>query len=121
MLLSESDIQSIKLTIALACIVTLILLLIGIPFAWWLAKSESRWKNIVSVFVSMPLVLPPTVLGFYLLLAMGPDGPLGWLTQTLEFKPLPFTFSGLVIASIFYSLPFMVQPIQKAFESVKKS
>jgi molybdate transport system permease protein len=106
------------LTVRLAGIVTLILLLIGTPIAWWLARSRAWWKGPVSAVVAMPLVLPPSVLGFYLLLAMGPNGPVGQLTTALGIGLLPFTFWGLVIASVFYSLPFMVQPLQTAFESI---
>jgi molybdate transport system permease protein len=88
------------------------------PAAWWLARTPSRWKGPIGAVVALPLVLPPSVLGFYLLLAMGPSGPVGQLTQALNMAPLPFTFGGLVIASVFYSLPFMVQPLQTAFEAV---
>jgi len=116
--LSDSDIQAIWLTIRLASIVTVILLLVGTPIAWWLARTRSRWKGPIGAVVALPLVLPPSVLGFYLLLAMGPYGPVGNLTRTLGIEPLPFTFWGLVLASVFYSLPFMVQPLQNAFEAV---
>jgi molybdate transport system permease protein len=116
--LSDSDIQAILLTIKLAGSVTLILLLIGTPIAWWLARTKVWWKGPVSAVVALPLVLPPSVLGFYLLLAMGPQGPVGHFTQVLGIGLLPFTFGGLVIASVFYSLPFMVQPLQNAFEAV---
>jgi molybdate transport system permease protein len=115
---SDSDIQAILLTIKLAGSVTLILLLIGTPIAWWLARTKVWWKGPVSAVVALPLVLPPSVLGFYLLLAMGPQGPVGHFTQALGIGLLPFTFGGLVIASVFYSLPFMVQPLQNAFEAV---
>ena len=118
MFLNDSDLQAIWLTVRLAGIVTLILLLLGTPIAWWLARSKAWWKGPVGAVVAMPLVLPPSVLGFYLLLAMGPNGPVGHLTQTLGLGTLPFTFWGLVIASVFYSLPFMVQPLQTAFESI---
>ena len=118
MFLNDSDLQAIWLTVRLAGIVTLILLLIGTPIAWWLARSKAWWKGPVSAVVAMPLVLPPSVLGFYLLLAMGPNGPVGQLTTALGIGLLPFTFWGLVIASVFYSLPFMVQPLQTAFESI---
>jgi len=118
MLLTDSDLQSIWLTIRLATIVTLILLMTGTPIAWWLARSRSRWKGPIGAVVALPLVLPPSVLGFYLLLAMGPRGPVGHLTRVLGIEPLPFTFWGLVLASVFYSLPFMVQPLQNAFESI---
>ncbi len=117
-MLSDSDLQAIWLTLRLASIVTLVLLLVGTPIAWWLARTKAWWKGPVSAVVALPLVLPPSVLGFYLLLAMGPNGPVGHLTQALGIGPLPFTFWGLVVASVFYSLPFMVQPLQTAFESV---
>jgi molybdate transport system permease protein len=118
MFLDSSDLQAIFLTVKLAAIVTAILLVVGTPIAWWLARSRSRWKGPIGAIVSLPLVLPPSVLGFYLLLAMGPHGPVGHLTRALGIGALPFTFWGLVLASVFYSLPFMVQPLQNAFESV---
>lgn len=118
MLLSASDLQAIWLTVRLAGIVTLILLLLGTPIAWWLARSKAWWKGPVGAVVALPLVLPPSVLGFYLLLAMGPNGPVGQLTQSLGLGLLPFTFWGLVLASVFYSMPFMVQPLQTAFEAI---
>jgi len=118
MILSDGDLQAIWLTIKLASIVTAILLIVGTPIAWWLARTRSKWKGPIGAVVALPLVLPPSVLGFYLLLAMGPDGPIGHLTRTLGIGPLPFTFWGLVIASVFYSLPFMVQPVQNAFEAI---
>lgn len=118
MLLTDNDLQAVWLTIRLAAIVTAILLLVGTPVAWWLARSRARWKGVIGATVALPLVLPPSVLGFYLLLAMGPDGPVGALTRALGIEPLPFTFWGLVLASVFYSLPFMVQPLQNAFETV---
>lgn len=118
MFLSGGDIQSIWLTIRLASVVTGILLVAGTPIAWWLARSRSPLKGPLSAVVALPLVLPPSVLGFYLLLAMGPNGPVGHLTQALGIGALPFTFWGLALASVFYSLPFMVQPLQNAFESI---
>ena len=118
MFLTDSDLQAIWLTVKLASIVTVILLVVGTPIAWWLARTHSRWKGPVGAVVALPLVLPPSVLGFYLLLAMGPDGPVGHLTQALGVGPLPFTFWGLVLASVFYSLPFMAQPLQNAFEAI---
>lgn len=118
MLLSTSDIESIWLTVRLAFTVTAILLLLGTPIAWWLARTRSRLKGALGAVVALPLVLPPSVLGFYLLLAMGPNGPVGQLTRALGIGALPFTFWGLVVASVFYSLPFMVQPLQSAFESI---
>ncbi|AKR43798.1 molybdate ABC transporter permease subunit [Methylophilus sp. TWE2] len=117
-MLSTEDIQAIWLTIKLASVVTLLLLIIGTPVAWWLARSRTWWKAPVAAVVALPLVLPPSVLGFYLLLAMGPQGPLGKLTQAAGLGSLPFTFWGLVLASVIYSLPFMVQPLLTAFESV---
>lgn len=116
--LNESDLQAIWLTLRLASIVTVILLLIGTPVAWWLARTRSRLKGPIASMVALPLVLPPSVLGFYLLLAMGPNGPIGHLTEMLGIGALPFTFWGLVVASVFYSLPFMVQPLQNAFEAI---
>ena len=118
MLLSDGDLQAIWLTLRLASIVTLLLLVIGTPIAWWLARTGSRWKGPIGAVVALPLVLPPSVLGFYLLLAMGPRGLVGQLTRALGIGALPFTFEGLVVASVFYSLPFMVQPLQNAFEAV---
>jgi molybdate transport system permease protein len=118
MLLSEGDLGAIKLTLELAGIVTAILLLLGTPIAWWLARTKSWMKGPLGAVVALPLVLPPSVLGFYLLLAMGPHGPVGHFTQWLGIGTLPFTFWGLVIASVFYSLPFMVQPVQNAFEAI---
>jgi len=118
MLLSDSDLEAIWLTVKLASIVTAILLLVGTPIAWWLVRSRSWWKGPIGAVVALPLVLPPSVLGFYLLLVMGPDGPVGHLTRVLGVGPLPFTFWGLVLASVFYSLPFMVQPLQNAFEAI---
>ena len=117
-MLTDGDLQALWLTVRLAGLVTLILLLLGTPIAWWLARTPSRWKGPIGAVVALPLVLPPSVLGFYLLLAMGPSGLVGQLTQALNLGPLPFTFGGLVIASVFYSLPFMVQPLQTAFEAV---
>ncbi|NCA72385.1 MAG: molybdate ABC transporter permease subunit [Sphingobacteriia bacterium] len=118
MFLSDADIEAILLTLRLASITTLILFVVGTPIAWWLSRTRSRWKGPVGALVAMPLVLPPTVLGFYLLVTMGPNGPVGWLTQTLGLGLLPFSFWGLVIGSVFYSLPFMVQPVQNAFEAI---
>ena len=115
---SAADLSAIWLTFKLAAVVTVILLLVGTPIAWWLARTRSWWKGPVGAVVALPIVLPPTVIGFYLLVAMGPSGPLGALTQALGVGLLPFTFAGLVIASVFYSLPFVVQPLQNAFESI---
>lgn len=117
---TDADLTTIWLTLRLASIVTVLLLFIGTPIAWWLANTHSRWKHPVSAVVALPIVLPPSVLGFYLLIAMGPHGPVGQLTQALGLGSLAFTFSGLVIASVFYSLPFVVQPIQNAIEALGK-
>jgi molybdate transport system permease protein len=118
MVLSAGDIESIWLTARLALTVTALLLVLGTPIAWWLAHTRSRLKGVLGAVVALPLVLPPSVLGFYLLLIMGPNGPVGYLTRALGVGTLPFTFWGLVVASVFYSLPFMVQPLQNAFESI---
>lgn len=118
MFLDAADLQALLLTIRLALVVTLILFIVGTPIAWWLARTASPWKGPVAAVVALPLVLPPSVMGFYLLLAMGPNGPIGQLTQWLGVDPLPFTFAGLVVASVVYSLPFMVQPVQNAFEAI---
>ena len=115
---SASDLSAIWLTCKLATIVTFILLLIGTPVAWWLARTRSWWKGAVGAVVALPIVLPPTVIGFYLLVVMGPNGLLGQLTQSLGIGLLPFTFTGLVVGSVIYSLPFVVQPLQNAFESI---
>ena len=116
--MTEAELAAIWLTLRLAGTVTALLLVIGTPIAWWLARTRSRLKGMVGAVVALPLVLPPTVLGFYLLVAMGPDGPVGGLTQALGLGTLPFTFAGLVVASVFYSLPFVVQPLQNAFEAI---
>lgn len=115
---SDSDITTLWLTLKLASTVTLLLLVIGTPIAWWLANTRSWLRGPIAAIVALPLVLPPTVLGFYLLIALGPNGPLGQLTQTLGLGTLPFTFWGLVLASIIYSMPFVVQPIQNAMEAM---
>ena len=116
--MASAELAAIWLTLRLAGTVTALLLVIGTPIAWWLARTRSRLKGMVGAVVALPLVLPPTVLGFYLLVAMGPDGPVGGLTQALGLGTLPFTFAGLVVASVFYSLPFVVQPLQNAFEAI---
>ncbi|MEI6028595.1 MAG: molybdate ABC transporter permease subunit [Betaproteobacteria bacterium] len=110
--------QAVWLTVQLASLTTLILLVIATPIAWWLSCTRSRWRAPVSALVTLPLVLPPSVLGFYLLVAMGPDGPLGRLTLAMGWGTLSFTFTGLLLGSIIFSLPFAVQPIQHAFEAV---
>ena len=115
---SEGDVTAIFLTLRLATTVTLILLVLGAPLAWWLARTNSRLKGPIGALVALPLVLPPTVLGFYLLLALGPNGPIGQVTQSLGLGTLAFSYSGLVVGSVLYSLPFVVQPLQNAFEAV---
>lgn len=107
----------VRLTIELAAVTTLLLLLIGTPIAWWLARSSFRGREIIAAIVAMPLVLPPTVLGFYLLVALGPDGPGGWIAGLFGGRSLAFAFEGLVIGSVIYSMPFVVQPIRNAFEA----
>ena len=110
--------QAVWLTVKLASITTGILLLLGTPLAWWLATTRSWLKGPVGAVVALPLVLPPVVIGFYLLVLMGPKGPVGQLTQSLGLGLLPFTFSGLVVGSVFYSLPFVVKPLESAFEAI---
>ena len=118
--LDPSDLQAIWLTLKLASVTTLVLMLIATLLAWWLAHSRRWYKGIVAACVALPLVLPPSVLGFYLLLLMGPHGPVGALTTALGLGRLPFTFAGLVAGSVLFSLPFAVQPIQNAFEAIGK-
>ena len=115
---SEGDVTAIFLTLRLSTTVTLILLVLGAPLAWWLARTNSRLKGPIGALVALPLVLPPTVLGFYLLLTLGPNGPIGQVTQSLGLGTLAFSYSGLVIGSVLYSLPFVVQPLQNAFEAI---
>lgn len=109
--------EAIGLTLELAAFATLILLIVATPLAWWLSQTQSKWRAPISALATLPLVLPPSVLGFYLLVAMGPHGPLGQLTQAFGWGVLSFTFTGLLIGSVIFSLPFAVQPIQNAFES----
>lgn len=116
--LSAEDWSAIRLTLMLAGATTGILLLLATPLAWWLARSRSSAALVVSTLVTLPLVLPPTVMGFYLLLLMGERGPLGQLTMALGWGLLPFSFAGLLVASVFYSLPFAVQPLQQAFKAL---
>ncbi len=120
MIFSDSDLTALYLTLKLASIVTLILLFIGTPIAWWLTTTRSRLKGFVAALVALPLVLPPSVLGFYLLLAMAPDGFIGQLTNALQLGSLAFSFWGLVFASVIYSLPFVVQPIHNAMGAVNQ-
>jgi molybdate transport system permease protein len=118
MLLTASDLQAIWLTLKVATLTTVILAVIGTPLAWWLARTRSWLKTPVATVVALPIVLPPSVLGFYLLVLMGPNGPVGQWTQALGLGTLPFTFTGLVVASVLYSLPFMVQPVHNAMEAM---
>lgn len=118
MILTADDYAAIRLTLKLASVTTVLLLTLCTPLAWWLAHTRSRWRGPIGAVVALPLVLPPTVIGFYLLVTMGPNGPVGQLTQALGLSTLPFTFPGLVIGSLVYSLPFTVQPLQRTFESL---
>lgn len=115
--LTELDLSALWVTIRLATMTVAVLLIVGTPLAWWLAHTRSRWRPIVEAAVALPIVLPPTVLGFYILIALGPYGPLGRVADLT----LAFTFTGLVIASVFYSMPFVIQPLQSAFEAVGKA
>lgn len=112
------SLQPVWLSLQLAAVTTAVLLVVATPLAWWLSKTRSIWRSPITALVTLPLVLPPSVLGFYILVAMGPHGPLGQLTQSMGLGLLTFTFPGLVIGSIIYSLPFAVQPLQAAFESI---
>lgn len=117
-MLDQAGYQAIALTVKLAATTTVVLLLAGTPLAWWLARTRSWLKGPVGALVALPLVLPPVVLGFYLLVLTGPQGPVGQLTQSLGWGLLPFSFAGLVLGSVLYSLPFVVQPLQNAFEAI---
>ncbi len=115
---TSADLTAFFLTLQLAFITTLILLILGTPLAWYLTRSRWRYKFILEALVALPLVLPPTVLGFYLLLLLGNNGPLGYFMQSIGAEPLAFSFTGLVIGSVFYSIPFVVQPLQDAFNNI---
>jgi len=117
-MLTPADLDTLLLTFKVASIATLLMLLLGTPLAWWLARTHSAWKGMINAIVALPLVLPPTVLGFYLLVLMGPSGAIGEFTNWLGLGTLPFTFAGLVIASVLYSMPFVVQPLQAAFTTI---
>jgi len=117
-MLNDADLAAFSITVKLAGVTTLILILLGTPLAWWLARTRFRGKVVVEALVALPLVLPPTVLGFYLLLALGPHGPVGRLMDAMGGHALAFTFTGLVVGSVLYSLPFVVQPLQDAFSNV---
>ena len=110
--------QAIALTLQLASLTTIILLIIATPLAWWLSQTQSKWRSPIGALVALPLVLPPTVLGFYILVLLGPEGWIGMLTQQLGIGLLSFSFTGLLIGSVIFSLPFAVQPIQYAFEAI---
>lgn len=116
--MTDPNISAVILTLELAALTTLILVLIGTPLAWWLARTRSWLKGPIGACVALPLVLPPSVIGFYLLVTLGPNGPIGKLTQAIGLGTLPFTFAGLVVGSVLYSMPFVVQPIQNAFEAI---
>ncbi|MFQ5635628.1 MAG: molybdate ABC transporter permease subunit [Gammaproteobacteria bacterium] len=117
-MLSEADFIALWTTLRLAAVATLILLVLGTPLAWWLARTRSRLRAPCEAIIALPIVLPPTVLGFYLLIALGPDGPIGGLMTAMGGRPLAFTFTGLVVGSVIYSMPFVVQPLQTAFMSI---
>lgn len=118
MMFNSSDIAALVLTLKLASVTTCVLLFFGTPFAWWLARTQMRFKFLLEAIISLPLILPPTVLGFYLLIALGPDGPLGSFMKMVGGPPLAFSFAGLVIGSAVYSMPFVIQPLQNAFASI---
>lgn len=118
--MSANDLQAVWLTLQLAAVSTVILLILSLPLAWWLSQTSSRWRPLVEATVALPLVLPPTVLGFYLLVALGPEGFIGGSLEALGMQHLAFSFTGLVIGSVIYSLPFAVQPLQNAFASVPR-
>jgi len=117
-MLTEADLGALWITLKLAGLTTLILLALGTPLAWWMARTRWRFKFVLEAVIALPLVLPPTVLGFYLLISLGPHGPVGGLLEWLGGRPLAFTFAGLVIGSVLYSMPFVVQPLQAAFTVV---
>ena len=117
-MLNEFDLSALIVTLKLAAVSTAILLLLGTPLAWWLSRTHCKLKALLEALIALPLVLPPTVLGFYLLIALGSNGPLGEISQWISGQPLAFTFAGLVVGSVIYSLPFVVQPLQNAFSSI---
>ena len=117
-MLTSADLDTLVLTFKVASISTALMMVFGTPLAWWLARTDSAWKGFINAVVALPLVLPPTVLGFYLLVMMGPSGVIGEFTTWLGLGTLPFTFAGLVVASVLYSIPFVVQPLQAAFNTI---
>jgi molybdate transport system permease protein len=118
MIFTDADLTALGITLKLAMLTTVLLLLLGTPLAWWLARTRWRGKFLLEAVIALPLVLPPTVLGFYLLLALGPHGPVGGVLKSLGGRPLAFTFTGLVIGSVIYSMPFVVQPLHGAFAAI---
>ena len=118
MIISEQDLIALFVTLKLASISTIVLIVIGTPIAWWLSHSHWRYKYFVEAIIALPLILPPTVLGFYLLVSLGPNGPIGGLSNALGVESLAFTFTGLVIGSVVYSMPFVIQPLQNAFSAI---
>ena len=118
MILNEFDITALFVTLKLATLSTLILLLLGTPLAWWLSQTRWKLKTILEAIIALPLVLPPTVLGFYLLITLGPNGPVGGMLESLGGASIAFTFTGLVVGSVIYSMPFVVQPLQNSFSGI---
>ena len=118
MIISEQDLIALFVTLKLASISTIVLIVIGTPIAWWLSHSHWRYKYFVEAIIALPLILPPTVLGFYILVSLGPNGPIGGLSSAMGGESLAFTFTGLVIGSVVYSMPFVIQPLQNAFSAI---
>ncbi|MFC7001352.1 molybdate ABC transporter permease subunit [Pseudobowmanella zhangzhouensis] len=118
MYLSPADYQAIWLTLKLCSLTTVLLLIVATPLAWWLARTSSKSRIVIQAIVALPLVLPPTVLGFYLLLLLGPNGAIGSTLELMGFSHLAFSFSGIVVASVCYSLPFAVQPLMQSFQDM---
>jgi len=119
-MLNEYDISALLVTIKLASITTVILILVGTPIAWWLSQTRFKFKAVIEAIIALPLILPPTVLGFYLLMTLGTNGPIGNFMESLGGSSMAFTFTGLVVGSVIYSLPFVVQPLQNSFGSIGK-
>ena len=119
-MLNEYDLSALLVTIKLASITTVILILVGTPIAWWLSQTRFKFKAVIEAIIALPLILPPTVLGFYLLMTLGTNGPIGNFLESLGGSSIAFTFTGLVVGSVIYSLPFVVQPLQNSFGSIGK-